>query len=561
MDILKAFNLNNEEYKINIQGSVDEPLFQANQIEKILSLTNIRENIKDFSNDEKILHSTYSNGGEQKTIFLTELGLYRLLGRSKKPIANTFQKWMVSTIKEIRINGMYQLNEKNIIDKKLIEYNCNLKNHKIFLQSYESKNVVYVCKIKDFEDKIIIKIGSSQSLKERISHISTSFNLEQILLLEVLQSDNHTKFERFLHKNDFIKNYYYPLQMKDGNMSKETYLVNQEQFDEIINIIHKFKYNFENKDNKDLEELRLKKEIMKENNEKIILKQKELDLEQKKLDLEQKKLDLEQKKIEYEIKKMEYEMNKTNIILEENNDIDTESSDESNDELELNITANYQIKSRKNGLRVPKVYQYDPNDLKTPIKVFDSPADVEREYSNISLSPLKNAYKNNTIYKDFRWLFLKRDENVPESIPETQLNKHISPDIKFLAMIDIKQTQILNVFCNQKEAVEARNLKSRSFTRAIQNCSISSGHYWKFFDDCSKEMKDDYFSRGLVLPEKYVPKSGKSVQQIDPKNNEIIATHNSIRDIVKKFQMSYSSLKKASDSGNIHNGYKWKIIL
>jgi hypothetical protein len=175
-------------------------------------------------------------------------------------------------------------------------------------------------------------------------------------------------------------------------MSKETYLVNQEQFDEIIKIMHKFKYNFENKDNKALEELRLKKEIMKENNEKIILQQKELDLEQK--------------KIEYEIKKMEYEMNKAKIILEDNNDIDTESSDESNDELELNITANYQIKSRKNGLRVPKVYQYDPNDLKTPIKVFDSPADVEREYNNISLSPLKTSYKNNTIYKDFRWLFL-----------------------------------------------------------------------------------------------------------------------------------------------------------
>jgi prophage antirepressor-like protein len=547
MDILKAFKLNNEEYKINIQGSIDEPIFQANQIGQLLKLTNIHENIKDFSDDEKILYSTYSNGGEQKTMFLTELGLYRLLGRSKKPIANTFQKWMVSTIKEIRINGMYQLNEKNIIDKKLIEYNCNLKNHKIFLQSYESKNVVYVCKIKNFEDKIIIKIGSSQSLKERISHISTAFNLEQILLLEVIQSDNHTKFERFLHKNDFIKNYYYPLQMKDCNMSKETYLVNQEQFDEIIKIIHKFKYNFENKDNKDLEELKLKTEIMKENNEKIILKQKELELEQKKL--------------EYEIKKMEYEMNKTNIILEENNDNDTDSSTESNDELELNITANYQIKSRKNGLRVPKVYQYDPNDLKTPIKVFDSPADVEREYNNISLSPLKTSYKNNTIYKDFRWLFLKRDENIPESIPETQVNKHISPDIKFLAMIDIKKTQILNVFCNQKEAVKARNLKSNSFTRAIQTGSISSGHYWKFFDDCSQEMKDDYFSRGLVLPEKYIPKCGKSVQQIDPKNNEIIATHNSIRDIVKKFQMSYSSLKKASDSGIIHNGYKWKIIL
>jgi hypothetical protein len=35
-------------------------------------------------------------------------------------------------------------------------------------------------------------------------------------------------------------------------------------------------------------------------------------------------------------------------------------------------------------------------------------------------------------------------------------------------------------FINQKEACEARNLKSRSFTRAIQQNSISSGHYWNF---------------------------------------------------------------------------------
>ena len=74
-------------------------------------------------------------------------------------------------------------------------------------------------------------------------------------------------------------------------------------------------------------------------------------------------------------------------------------------------------------------------------------------------------------------------------------------------------------------------------------------------------MKDDYFSRGLVLPEKYIPKSGKRVQQIDPKNNEIIATHNSIRDVVRKFQMSHTSLKKSSESEIIHNGYKWKLIL
>ena len=38
MDILKAFKLINENYEINIQGTLDDPLFQANQIAKILDI-------------------------------------------------------------------------------------------------------------------------------------------------------------------------------------------------------------------------------------------------------------------------------------------------------------------------------------------------------------------------------------------------------------------------------------------------------------------------------------------------------------------------------------------
>ena len=42
MDIIKAFKLNEQEIKVNIQGTQDEPLFQANQIGKILDIKKIR---------------------------------------------------------------------------------------------------------------------------------------------------------------------------------------------------------------------------------------------------------------------------------------------------------------------------------------------------------------------------------------------------------------------------------------------------------------------------------------------------------------------------------------
>ena len=237
MDILKAFKILDENYEINVQGSLENPLFQANQIGKLLDIKNVAENLRDFKENEKVLSLTHTHGGIQKTTFLTEIGLYKLLGRSRKPIASTFQSWIIGVIKEIRINGMYKLQSEKDIDKKLIEYQCDIKNHKIFIKANENKNVVYICKLKDFDNKIIIKIGSTQSIKERMSHIANAFNLCEPVLLDVIQCDNHIKFERSLHKNDFIKNYFYPIEMKEGNMSKETYLVNIEQLNDSEAII------------------------------------------------------------------------------------------------------------------------------------------------------------------------------------------------------------------------------------------------------------------------------------------------------------------------------------
>lgn len=541
MDILKYFSLNNLEYKINIQGTHDEPLFQANQIGKLLQIKNIHQNLAKFTDNEKVISETYTLGGTQKATFLTELGLYRLINRSNSSISYDFQKWACQIVKEIRLNGIYKLQESNDIDKKLIEYQYALKNHKIFLQAYDNQNVVYIYKLNNIDNKIIIKIGSTQSIKDRSKNISTVFNFNQILLLQVIQSDNYIKFERFLHNHEFIKKYNYPIEMKNKKLSTETYLVNQEELDEILKIIDLNKNQFYNKDNILIEEIKLKTEETRQINETLSFGKEIICLEKEKIILKQKELDINQNNIEIEP-----------IISKQ---------DISESTIDSNITTcNYMIKERKYGKRIPKIYQYNPTDLKNPIKIFDSPSEVEREIETISLSQLKRSANNNTIYKNFRWLSLNRNEKLPEIIPETKVTKHKSPDIKYIAMIDIKKTKIMEVFANQKQAIEARNMKSNSFTRAIQNESISSGHYWKFFEDCSDEMKN-LFLLHSKLPEKYISKIGKHVNQIDPKTNNIIATYYSNREICKKFQMSVTSLKKASESNNIHHGYKWKICL
>ena len=110
MDIVKAFQMVGvPKVDLNIQGTSDDPLFQANQIGTLLGLTNIRDAMKDFDEDEKVVSISDTLGGKQKTMFLTEVGLYRLLGMSRKPFARPFQKWVAKVVKEIRTTGKYEL--------------------------------------------------------------------------------------------------------------------------------------------------------------------------------------------------------------------------------------------------------------------------------------------------------------------------------------------------------------------------------------------------------------------------------------------------------------------
>ena len=139
--------------------------------------------------------------------------------------------------------------------------------------------------------------------------------------------------------------------------------------------------------------------------------------------------------------------------------------------------------------------------------------------------------------------------------------KSTSQNIEYIAMIDIKQTKIIEVFSSQKDAALSRNLAGYStISRAIKQNSLSSGHYWKLFNNCSEEMQNVYL-KDYSLPEKFTRSTCISVSQIDPITNNELVLHKSITDVLLKFQMSRTTLKKCSNNNEIHNGYKWKILL
>jgi prophage antirepressor-like protein len=557
MDILKALSLLNTEYPINIQGTLDNPIFQANQIGKLLGISNIRENLRDFTNDEKCVSLSNTLTGFKETNFLTELGLYRILGRSRKPIAQVFQKWMINVLKEIRINGMYKLQKDKEIDQKLFKYKCEVASHNIFLKAYHEKNIVYIFKFNTIDDKFVIKIGSTQDIKSRARNISNSYNCQEPLLLEVFECNQYIKFENKIRRNSYISQYYEPIIKTDGTTARETYLVNDVIYAEILKIINIIKLDFLSSNSKEIEEL------------KVVQHDKQIKISE--LKIQEGNLKLQQLQIECEMKKMELEMTKINeaqfnLITKDENDDQQLTDDDEQPDLEvedspvINQVINY-IKPRNNSNIVPKIYQYSPDNLQTPIRIFDSPAEAERTLSNVSTPALKRASANNTIYKDYRWLYVNRLEEPPEQIAETVISKYKMPEIRFIAMIDIKKTKILTVYSSQKDAVEARNMKCNSFTRAIQQQHVSSGHYWNFFDECSAEMKNAYLESN-ALPEPHSNPSGIKIQRIDPLTNNVLSTYNSKRDIVKKYQISYLKLNQLikNDANEVYNGFIWKTL-
>ena len=160
MDILKAFSLFDKEYHINIQGSIEQPLFQANQIASLLEMNNLRKSMLNFDENDKVVSRGNTPGGMQNITFLTESGLYKILAKSVKPVAKIFQNWMVNVIIELRKTGEYKLKEEHEIEKKLIKANEHIiakKNtHDTLMEFCKMKNVVYVCKLCDEKDEKFI---------------------------------------------------------------------------------------------------------------------------------------------------------------------------------------------------------------------------------------------------------------------------------------------------------------------------------------------------------------------------------------------------------------------
>lgn len=96
----------------NVRTALDDEKqvwFCAKDVCDILDIKNASQAVQKLEDDERMgISETYTLGGNQKMIFVSESGLYSLVFRSNKPEAVAFRRWVThEVLPTIRKQGYY----------------------------------------------------------------------------------------------------------------------------------------------------------------------------------------------------------------------------------------------------------------------------------------------------------------------------------------------------------------------------------------------------------------------------------------------------------------------
>jgi len=526
MDILRAFILDGTTYNVNIIWDNDRPLFRAADIAKVLDIKKVRNSLASFPERMKVIHSTSTRGGPQETIFLTEPGVYRLISKSRKPIAEPFTEWVCSEVlPSIRETGKYELQLE--VDKRVeealrgeaekIRFMCDMVRHEALIDAFKGpeKYITYIGRIRFCPDGYtLIKVGSTKEIKTRATDIATDYGA--FVLLHVFECPMNEPFERFLQRHEAIR----PLAFRDvvhnGRRSNgEIFRMTSQDLDKLVAIAKRNLHKF-------VDGARA----------------------QQILDIERAKADTA---------KYEYLISKPAV---DKQDVGVQATAPASPP----VVIVQQDTRRYTQGRGQKIQQYSP-DGHTLLRTYEGYTQAMRDPNlpDMCLLRIKNATRTRSLYKDFRWAEL--DRSLPDDTVQAIGESVESATIKkgFVAMLNLDRNQILQVFCDQKAAAHDRKFRGcAAISAAIKRDSQSGGHYFRMWHDCDQALKDDFLARGNTLPNKRVKANGMPVQQLHPTTGTVIREFSCITDVIKVMRVSRKSIQFAIDAGHMVKGGMWR---
>lgn len=576
MELVKAFTSNSLNANILIKGTMKDPLFKANDIGNILEITNIKQNLKDLEDDEKTTIDIPTPGGIQSVNFLTETGLYKILFKSRKPIAQKFQKWVCEVIKEIRLNGQYKLeNELQIKNDKLNKLENEKKNlevtnknisvlekQKLLLEQFNREEaIVYIIKVKTLENgEYIVKIGESGGgITSRYNAHKT--NYDECILLDCFSVNKSRNFEKFIHGHPMIRPSKYKI-LPRHEKENELFLIGKElTYNILLNVIKEniHNYNYSQSESNELynENKKLKQKIENLDDEIKFLKGKFNSLCQENPELlkniiqeniiNNNSSDITHK-LDLLLKKMELIEEKMNSSPSSNK----ESLAQPQQTYQPRLTTGFNQQLPTLGPRLQKI---NPETLQL-IKVYESVTEAMNENINIKRPSIMKAISENTIYCGFRWLLVERnlDPNVIHNIePTVQIQQQ---NIGYIAKLNSEKSTILNVYLDRKTAAKLNGYKSISaLDNPVKNGTVTNGYYYILYEKCEPELIADFEEKLGGQPLLY--KNG--LGQFDASNN-MVNEFSCKYECLRTLKMSDKTLTKALENKTPYNGFTYKEL-
>jgi len=542
MEIVKAFNSNEMHTEILIKGTQLEPLFRASDIGEILGINNIRQSIKDYDNTEKDAVTTSDSTGRNQSItFLTEKGLYKVLFKSRKPIAEKFQNWVCDVIKEIRLTGTYNLEKqleeaKNEIiqieetHKTELDTKIQREREQILLREFKSiGSMVYIIKVKTHPDgTYVVKIGESRiGIQERYNQCKSKHG--DVLLLDCFAVKQSLDFETFIHNHEYVKFN----QVKDlpGHTNEnELFLIGKSlSYKTLVNTI--IKGNIIHFD-ETLEKIQAENTTLKQ----IIAGSTQQLCQYNNIEIIQELIQ-SVKQLSCKINNLE----KTNQeMMEKLNSTQIKTATGFNEPL---VTLG------------PRLQKINPETM-TIIKIYESVAECLKEYNfKVKRPSIDKAVKENTIYMEYRWAFVDRslDPNIIHNILPTKQTK--VQNLGYIAKMNQHKTEILNVYIDRKTAAIENGYASPSaLDNPVKNVSLTNGHYYVLYEKCADEVKD-IFEQKYGTPLLYKDGVGQYTD-----DNQLLKEFVCKYDCIKQVKISDKTLAKALDKNVMYNNHYFRTI-
>jgi len=557
MDIVKAFNTNDLHTEIVIKGTVNDPLFRASDVGVVLELSNIRMSIADFDESEKVVSTTDTLGGTQEVTFLTEKGLYKVLFRSRKPIAQKFQNWVCDVIKEIRITGIYNMQKEidkkqedleekqeelektkdemaSLEDTKKKEYETKLEKEKvlerekILLKEYDAAcSIVYIIRVKTLEHvgKYIIKIGESRrGISGRYNEHKSKY--DECVLLDCFCVHRSKDFENFIHNHESVR-LNRVTDLKNHEKEQELFLIGRNlSYQTLLQIITSNMKNFNEVNNSSLEleieKLKLLVQMKEDKNENGLLH--ELINSVKQLS---GKVDANEKRTKEMMEKMSASQVKT--------------------------TTGFNTTLVTLGPRLQKIH---PDTLEL-VKVYESVSEAMKENSDIKRPSMNKAVRENTVYHGYRWLLVDRDADASMVHDVLPTKKTRPQNLGYIAQLNGEKTKILNVYIDRKTAAHCNGYESSGLDIPVKKSTISRGFYYKLYDDCDEDIRTTF---ELELNNGECPLLYRNGVGQYEAQGKLVRVHACKYDCIRTLKISDKTLAKALSKNVEYNGFYFKEI-